>query len=56
MFDPNHNATPTYQYDYPVEGDLTGSWLGLQPGFIIMNWNLGNLADLAGLVRRHAGR
>jgi hypothetical protein len=43
MFDPNHNATATYQYSYPVLGDLTGSWLGLQPGFIIMNWNLGNL-------------
>ena len=43
MFDPNHNATATYQYSYPVEGDLTGSWLGLQPGFVIMNWNLQNL-------------
>jgi hypothetical protein len=43
MFDPNHNATSGYQYAYPVQGDLTGSWLGLQPGFIIMNWNLGKL-------------
>jgi len=45
MFDPYHNATPDYQYNYPVEGDLTGSWLGLPPGFIIMNWNLGNLTQ-----------
>jgi hypothetical protein len=43
MFDPNHNATPAYQDEYEVEGDLTGSWAGLQPGFTIMNWNLGKL-------------
>jgi hypothetical protein len=48
MFDPYHNAIPAYQYVYPVEGDLTGSWLGLQPGFIIMNWNLGNLTESLG--------
>jgi hypothetical protein len=57
MFDPNHNATATYQYAYPVEGDLTGSWLGLQPGFIIMNWNLGNLpTSLAWFAGKKAGQ
>jgi hypothetical protein len=40
MFSPYHNAVDDY---YDVEGDLTGSWLGLPPGSIIMNWNLGNL-------------
>jgi hypothetical protein len=40
MFSPYHNAVPNY---YDVEGDLTGSWTGLPPGTIIMNWNLGNL-------------
>jgi hypothetical protein len=56
MFDPNHNATASYQYDYPVEGDLTGSWLGLQPGFVIMNWNLGNLTkSLSWFAGKEAG-
>jgi hypothetical protein len=41
MFSPYHNAVPDY---YDVEGDLTGSWAGLPPGSIIMNWNLGSLA------------
>jgi hypothetical protein len=40
MFDPNMNAHNDYYY---VEGDLTGSWLGLPPNATIMNWNLGNL-------------
>jgi hypothetical protein len=40
MFSPYHNAVPNY---YDVEGDLTGSWVGLPPGSIIMNWNLGSL-------------
>jgi hypothetical protein len=40
MFSPYHNAVDDY---YDVEGDLTGSWLGLPPGAVIMNWNLGNL-------------
>jgi hypothetical protein len=40
MFSPYHNAVNDY---YDVEGDLTGSWTGLPPGSIIMNWNLGNL-------------
>jgi hypothetical protein len=31
-----------------VEGDVSGSWLGLQPGFVIMNWNLGNLPSSLG--------
>ena len=38
MFSPYHNAVPNY---YDVEGDLTGSWTGLPPGAVIMNWNLG---------------
>ena len=40
MFSPYHNAVPNY---YDVEGDLTGSWEGLPPEAVIMNWNLGNL-------------
>lgn len=40
MFSPYHNAVKDY---YDVEGDLTGSWTGLPPGAVIMNWNLGNL-------------
>ncbi len=40
MFSPYHNAVANY---YDVEGDLTGSWGGLPPGAVIMNWNLGNL-------------
>jgi hypothetical protein len=40
MFDPNMNAHNDYYY---VEGDLTGSWLGLPANATIMNWNLGNL-------------
>jgi hypothetical protein len=35
MFSPYHNAVNDY---YDVEGDLTGSWTGLPPGAIIMNW------------------
>jgi hypothetical protein len=41
MFSPYHNAVNNY---YDVEGDLTGSWTGLPPGAVIMNWNLANLA------------
>jgi len=40
MFSPYHNAVANY---YDVEGDLAGSWEGLPPGAVIMNWNLGNL-------------
>jgi hypothetical protein len=40
MFSPYHNAVNNY---YDVQGDLTGSWQGLPPGAVIMNWNLGNL-------------
>ena len=38
MFDPHHNAVNHY---YLVNGDLTGSWLGLDPKVVIMNWNFG---------------
>jgi hypothetical protein len=40
MFSPYHNAVNDY---FDVEGDLTGSWTGLPPGAVIMNWNLGSL-------------
>jgi hypothetical protein len=40
MFSPYHNAVNDY---YDVEGDLSGSWAGLPPGAVIMNWNLGQL-------------
>lgn len=36
MFDPHHNAVKDY---YLVNGDLAGSWQGLDPKVIIMNWN-----------------
>ncbi len=42
MFSPYHNAVNDY---YDVEGDLTGSWVGLPPGAVIMNWNLGKLTQ-----------
>ena len=35
MFDPNHNAHDDY---YLVRGDLSGSWLGLDPEVIIVPW------------------
>ncbi len=40
MFDPNHNAINNY---YLVEGDISGSWLGLPSDVIVMNWNLAGL-------------
>jgi hypothetical protein len=36
MFDPHHNAVKDF---YLVNGDLTGSWEGLPPEMIIVNWN-----------------
>jgi hypothetical protein len=38
MFDPHHNAHADY---YLVRGDLAGSWEGLDPEVIIVNWNHG---------------
>jgi hypothetical protein len=38
MFDPHHNAVDNY---YLVNGDLSGSWKGLDPRVVIMNWNFG---------------
>ena len=35
MFDPYHNAHDNY---FTVEGDIAGSWAGLRPGTIVMNW------------------
>ena len=42
MFDPYHNARNNYVY---VEGDISGAWAGLSSNVIVMNWNLGNLAN-----------
>ena len=42
MFDKHHNAVDNYFF---VEGTIAGSWAGLEPGFVIMNWNLGKLTD-----------
>jgi hypothetical protein len=42
MFDPYANAHNHY---FLVEGDLAGSWKGLPPGVIVMNWNLEHLRD-----------
>lgn len=39
MFDPNHNAVDEY---YLVNGDLEGSWKGLEPRTTIVNWHFGN--------------
>jgi hypothetical protein len=36
MFDPHHNAVKDF---YLVQGDLAGSWEGLPPDAIIINWN-----------------
>jgi hypothetical protein len=38
MFDPYHNAVKDY---YLVRGDLSGSWEGLDPSVVIVNWNFG---------------
>jgi len=38
MFDPMHNAKDNY---YAVNGPLTGSWKGLDPGIGIVNWHGG---------------
>jgi hypothetical protein len=38
MFDPHRNAVKDY---YVVNGGLTGSWLGLDPKAVVMNWNFG---------------
>ena len=38
FFLPNHNARKDY---YLVRGDLAGSWDGLAPSVVIVNWNLG---------------
>ncbi len=39
MFDPFHNAHDDY---YLVDGDLAGSWEGLDPATRVLNWNIGN--------------
>ena len=38
MFDPYHNAVSSY---YLVNGSLVGTWKGLTPGTVIVNWNSG---------------
>ena len=40
MFDPHHNARKGRYY--LVNGDLTGSWEGLDPETLIINWNSGD--------------
>lgn len=42
MFDPNHNAKKDY---YLVNGDLAGSWKGLDPSVKIMLWYFGKRAE-----------
>lgn len=42
MFDPHHNAVDNY---YLVNGDLSGSWNGLDKDVVIMNWNFGVRAE-----------
>ncbi|HWD42014.1 MAG TPA: hypothetical protein VG944_24460 [Fimbriimonas sp.] len=41
MFDPFHNATDSY---YLCKGSIKGSWNGLQPGTVVLNWNMGDKA------------
>jgi hypothetical protein len=36
MFDPHQNAVPDY---YLVNGDLRGSWEGLDSSMVVVNWN-----------------
>ena len=43
MFDPHHNAVKGPYY--LVNGDLTGSWEGLGPETVIMNWNEGKRVE-----------
>ncbi|MBA3685233.1 MAG: hypothetical protein H0W72_08335 [Planctomycetes bacterium] len=38
MFDPTHNAVKGF---YRVNGDLAGSWKGLDPDVVVVNWNSG---------------
>jgi hypothetical protein len=42
MFDPTHNATDPY---YLVNGTLAGSWTGLDPATVIVNWNSDHAAE-----------
>lgn len=42
MFDPYHNAVSNYFF---VEGDISGSWKGVDSNVTIMNWNLWNLKN-----------
>jgi len=50
MFDPFQNATRDYDL---VNGDLTGSWEGLDSGVVIVNWNAGRIRSS---LRFFAGR
>jgi hypothetical protein len=42
MFDPFHNARKDF---YLVNGDLAGSWEGLDKDVVIVNWNSGRPAE-----------
>jgi hypothetical protein len=50
MFDPFHNAHAGY---YLARGDLKGSWAGLDPGVVVLNWNFERRAES---LRFFAGR
>jgi hypothetical protein len=39
MFDPEHNAADSADPYYLVNGNWSGSWLGLPPDVTILNWN-----------------
>jgi len=39
MFDPQHNAASRDEPYYLVNGDWSGSWEGLDPGVLVLNWN-----------------
>lgn len=39
MFDAHHNAAPREEPYYLVNGDWSGSWAGLPPDVVLLNWN-----------------
>jgi hypothetical protein len=53
MFDPHHNARDGY---YLVRGDLRGSWEGLEPSVIVVNWNSGHKEQSLGFFARRGHR
>ncbi len=53
MFDPHHNGVKDY---YLVNGDLTGSWAGLDPSVVVMNWNFGQRDKSLAFFSRRGNR